>query len=154
MQKLFVDDTIRLDKFDLKGNFRNRYVHAPKPEAVLLDVNFFEKRNGVPITVERADYDMLKQAIAFDTELLEQSGIVDYSLIMGIPNSTSSGTIVLGIVDYLQLYNYKKMIESNMKKAGMIAGQLEPTVISPARYQTRFQKAINSFFIPRIEKYV
>ena len=152
MRKLFVDDSVALRKFDLKGNYRNRYVQNPKPGDVLLDVNFFEVYNGVPITVEKEDKELLKQATAFDTKLFEQSGIVDYSLILGIPKEDEeSGEIVLGIVDYLQLYNYRKMIESNVKQAGMIAGQLEPTVIGPTRYQLRFTKAMNRYFIAKLE---
>ena len=152
MKKLFVDTSVQLNKFDLKGNFRNRYVHSPKPGDVLLDVNFFETYNGVPLTVEKEDKELLRRATEFDTKLFEQSGIVDYSLILGIPKEgEESNEIVLGIVDYLQLYNYRKMIESNVKKAAMIAGQLEPTVIGPARYQLRFTKALNRYFIAKLD---
>ena len=51
------------------------------------------------------------------------------------------------IIDYLQLYNTKKMIESTMKKAGMVTGQAEPTVISPSKYGARFLQSLDRFFI-------
>jgi hypothetical protein len=39
------------------------------------------------------------------------------------------------------------MIESTRKKAGMVAGQSEPTVISPSKYGARFVQSLDKFFI-------
>jgi len=54
--------------------------------------------------------------------------------------------LLLGLIDFLQLYNVKKMIESNVKRAGMIAGQLEPTVIDPSGYRSRMLRAMDNYF--------
>ena len=52
--------------------------------------------------------------------------------------------VSVGIVDYLQQYNYKKVIESNVKK---VTSTLEPTVVDPKTYRQRFRAAIEKYFI-------
>jgi len=134
-------------KFDLKGNLRNRLVSAPKAGQVLLDRNYRLFTNGVPLPMEMPSKVNLLQALESDTGFLESSSVVDYSLLVGICASEDDPHIKAGLIDFLQLYNYKKMLESNVKKAGMIAGQLEPTVIDPSRYRARLMKAMNRYFL-------
>ena len=104
-------------------------------------------------------------ALESDTRFLEEQDVVDYSLLVGFPRALAGGAesetavvpepapgeaqdtaLRVGIIDYLQLYTVKKMIESNVKRAGMIAGQLEPTVIDPSGYRARMLKAMDKYF--------
>mmetsp|Transcript_15753 Transcript_15753/g.17834 ORF Transcript_15753/g.17834 Transcript_15753/m.17834 type:complete len:171 (+) Transcript_15753:278-790(+) len=165
MEKLYADDNdddgdhdenFKHFLFDLKGNLRNRYVASPTPESVLLDVNFFETMEGVPITLSESAKTDLLEAIEFDTLMLQQAGIVDYSLLVMVPKGCESNDddvikqIRIGIVDYLQLYNYRKIIESSVKRAAMLAGQLEPTVIDPQSYRKRFIKSMDRYFTGKL----
>ncbi|GBG33761.1 Phosphatidylinositol 4-phosphate 5-kinase 1 [Hondaea fermentalgiana] len=175
MENLFPPDAVFEAKFDLKGNFRNRLVAAPKKGEVLLDRNFRAYTNGVPLSMTPSAKRELRETIERDTEFLEHDEIVDYSLLLGIPArgprapedhwgmglggdddgnegvesgaEESAPVLQTGIIDFLQLYNYRKMIESNVKRAGMIAGQLEPTVIEPSNYRARLLRAVDRNFI-------
>ena len=113
--------------FDLKGNERNRYVKNPAPKQVLLDMNFWEVNEGVPLSVRAQSMEGIRAAVDADARFLASVGVVDYSMLVGI---SSGGRLRIGIIDFLQLYNYKKMIESVKGRNG--AGRLEPTVVDPA----------------------
>lgn len=126
-----------------------------KEQKVLLDVNFFEYFEGCPFILKSREVrDDLLEAIENDTQVLAKSGIVDYSLLLSVPvqgekrekqGSRDTKTVMsAGIVDYLQQYNYKKLIESNVKKA---TSTLEPTVVEPETYMKRFKKAMGSYFV-------
>ncbi len=162
VENLFCADTDLEAKFDLKGNLRNRLVAAPKPGEVLLDQNLRDFTGGLPVPLTRPAKETLILALESDTRFLEEQGVVDYSLLVGFPRALTGGAetddaeatsgealyagLRVGIIDYLQLYTVKKMIESNVKRAGMIAGQLEPTVIDPAGYRARMLKAMDRYF--------
>ena len=67
-------------------------------------------------------------------------------MLVGIDETNNE--LGVGIIDYLQLYNYKRMIESNVKKAGStITGQAEPTIIGPNKYRDRFICALDRYFV-------
>eukprot|EP00510_Aplanochytrium_minuta_P000446 CAMPEP_0184008540 /NCGR_PEP_ID=MMETSP0954-20121128/2038_1 /TAXON_ID=627963 /ORGANISM="Aplanochytrium sp, Strain PBS07" /LENGTH=989 /DNA_ID=CAMNT_0026287677 /DNA_START=524 /DNA_END=3493 /DNA_ORIENTATION=+ len=169
MEKLYdfaKDEDSDFVLFDLKGNIRNRYVSNPMPNSVLLDVNFLETTGGIPLTLTESSKKYLKTAIQFDTLMLQRAGIVDYSLLVcirkkiilpktiedtkkedGNQGKQDCYVLRIGIVDYLQLYNYKKIVESSVKRAAMLAGQLEPTVIEPSSYRNRFLRSMDQYFI-------
>jgi len=138
-------------KFDLKGNSRNRMVTNPKKGDVLLDCNFTLYTNGLPVPLMPQSKQDLVAALKSDTKFLEEQGIVDYSLLVGIPfrnteDENESPTIKLGLLDYLQFYTYLKAWESMGKKATMIAGLDEPTITDPATYRSRLLKSMDRYF--------
>ncbi|CAK9099379.1 1-phosphatidylinositol-3-phosphate 5-kinase FAB1A (Phosphatidylinositol 3-phosphate 5-kinase) (FYVE finger-containing phosphoinositide kinase) (PIKfyve) (Phosphatidylinositol 3-phosphate 5-kinase type III) (PIPkin-III) (Type III PIP kinase) (Protein FORMS APLOID AND BINUCLEATE CELLS 1A) [Durusdinium trenchii] len=168
MENLFLPEESYEVKFDLKGNLRNRLVAKPKPGEVLMDRNFQNYTNGLPLPLSEEAKALLVQAVQNDTEMLLSNDIVDYSMLLGIPKAApervkfddtneatasaenergGQGVIKLGLIDFLQEYNYKKMIESSVKRAGMLAGQLEPTVIDPGAYRSRFLRALDRYFV-------
>lgn len=51
----------------------------------------------------------------------------------------------MGIIDYLDLYTWKKIVEEVAKKA--IHPGNDPTIISPVNYRIRFLQAINQYFV-------
>jgi 1-phosphatidylinositol-3-phosphate 5-kinase len=126
--------------YDLKGNLRNRLMRNPEEGAVRLDANFFQEQRGVPLPLHPQAKETLASAVSNDAAFLASAGVVDYSLLVGVHEDS----ITAGIIDYLQLYNYKKMFESTVKKA---AGQAEPTVVSPRKYQARFVSSMDRYFL-------
>jgi len=134
-----------------------------------MDRNFRLFTGGFPLPLYASHKRLLMEALQSDLRFLEEQGLVDYSLLMGLPepipaetkpsranadtsrdgirkrasvsgnelsSDRDSGAVVkVGVIDFLQVYNLKKMVESNVKRAGMIAGQLEPTVIDPVKYR-------------------
>lgn len=53
---------------------------------MLLDINFFEVFEGRPLILSsEKEFSKLQQAAENDTAVLEQSGIVDYSLVVIAP---------------------------------------------------------------------
>ena len=127
--------------YDLKGNHaKSRFIRNPEPTSVKLDMNFFQDNDGVPLSLYPSSKNSLSQAVSNDASFLASVDVVDYSLLVGVKKTQ----IIAGIIDYLQLYNYKKMFESHVKKA---AGQAEPTVISPKKYQARFVLSTERYFI-------
>ena len=162
LENLFPTDDNSVARFDLKGNTRNRLVNNPKIGDVLMDRNFFEFTGGIPLPLHHDAKKLLSRAIDYDSKFFEDGGIVDYSVLIGIPSTgkqldsdagTSNGwneettpIIRLGMIDFFQQYNVKKMIESKVKQAGMIAGHLQPTVIDPAKYRSRMLRSVEKYF--------
>ena len=154
MENLFQEDFAV--KFDLKGTFnRNRQVMNPQKGAVLMDLNFREYMEGLPLTLTTESKQTLVKAIENDTHFLEACEIVDYSILVGVPKSapgeTKNPILKIGLIDFLQRYNYKKMIESNVKKAGMIAGADQPTG-KLSRFLSKYTHCTSSYWSIGISK--
>lgn len=148
--------------YDLKGTTEDRYVE-PGDGKVMKDSNFEDAWVGLP---ER-DADQIHRAVDADTAFLEEHGIMDYSLILGVydqagPNArnepaTYSGlevtedeeseakmepaTFRIGIVDILVEYSLKKKLAHVMKKT-TIGCCHEIDTEPPQRYRERFVDAM------------
>jgi 1-phosphatidylinositol-3-phosphate 5-kinase len=141
--------------YDLKGSSRNRYI---KPcddgttATVLLDGNFVDYTQGLPLGLLCEDYNNMFEAIKNDTAFLYSINIVDYSMIIGFGGDDEATTqyshMTLGIIDYLRQFDLIKRVESVSKSVAMIAGQLPPTIIEPGMYGKRFNEAIHRSFMP------
>jgi hypothetical protein len=56
--------------------------------------------------------------------------------------------------DYLRQYTWDKLVETQVKSLGMIAGKGSPTVIPPDSYKERFRWAMNSYFGVSLDRFV
>lgn len=131
--------------FDLKGA-AGRSRAAPGGASVLLDDNLAERAAAdAPLALSLASSGLLSGAVWRDTAFLASLGVMDYSLLAAV--APRSGSLVVGIVDYLRTYTWDKQLETVVKSVdvkSVLAGasQALPTVISPAQYARRFRKAM------------
>jgi len=137
------------NKFDLKGSTRGRYVEDENMERVFLDLNFLEYTDGFPLPLEDHSKHQLHKAIHNDTLFLSKSEIVDYSILCGICDDTNE--IVLGIIDYLRIYDLDKLMETGFKS--MAVWRPPPTVIRPEKYKRRFRSAMDKYFMAVPDRY-
>lgn len=116
---------------------------------VLWDQNFREWTQGKPMCLAPLDLQYLQAGIANDTLLLSNQSLVDYSLLLAVacsPQAGHSGTLALGIIDYLRPYTLDKRMETVVKSAlHHNAGQ--PTIIEPVDYARRFKGAMDTMFV-------
>lgn len=138
--------------FDLKGSHTNRKVNIssfPSPGMVLKDQNFLEI--GIKIDL-CGDKKFVNQLIE-DFEMLSQHKIMDYSIIVGIPVNDlkqsnqikMSPKIVIGIIDILQKYNFKKISEKSMKS--ILHNPKDISVADPETYLERIENFLSQVFI-------
>ena len=89
----------------------------------------------------------LTSEIICATLMLQNFGIMDYSLLIGIdfegtPFSTKSTIYYIGIIDYLQKYNSSKKLETTLKKFKGPGVSSVP----PIPYRERFLKLVKDIF--------
>eukprot|EP00439_Symbiodinium_sp_Y106_P037812 s1347_g4.t1 len=91
------------------------------------------------------DSDRLEHALTKDLELLQELGLVDYSLLMAYEEGEigKSGRIRLGIIDFLQPYTLDKKLESTVKK---LVQRHEPTIVAPDQYARRLYEFAHAAF--------
>lgn len=121
--------------FDLKGCTRHRRtltdssitaISQLSPEIVYKDLDFDQTVGKLPILPP--DRHRLRRQLGQDVALLERLAVMDYSLLVAIARSASvtgprvaqtsvAGTVVLvGVIDYLQQFNWKKKAELVWKR--------------------------------------
>ncbi|CAM9558075.1 unnamed protein product [Chrysoparadoxa australica] len=166
MQNLFCGRRITR-VFDLKGSARSRYVTViPDQEEsaaadgagymdvatsnqadkqVLLDGNLMELTGGQPLPLNEHSKAAFQTAILNDTLFLSIINIVDYSIVVGLDEDHH--TLVVGIIDFMRQYDIMKRVERMGKSVSMIAGQAEPTIVQPSLYRSRFQMAMDRYFV-------
>jgi len=88
------------------------------------------------------------EAIYRDSDFLRNHGVMDYSLLVGFDKQYSE--YVVGIIDYVRLFNWEKEIEFRVKKLGKT---IDPTIVHPQQYQKRFLEAIKEYFIEVPDKW-
>ncbi|KAK8809640.1 hypothetical protein WA158_000583 [Blastocystis sp. Blastoise] len=143
MENLFYRRHITV-KYDLKGSERNRY--AVNSSSTLLDTNIWRDRQGRSIAIRPSDIVHFVSSVLRDSSFLSSLNIVDYSLLIGIDEDTQE--LVMGIIDYLSSYEFKKEIEYNIKNLTCIVGDAQPTILPPEDYRTRFKNNICNYFTP------
>ena len=121
--------------FDLKGCTRHRRtltdssisdISQLSPEIVYKDLDFNQTIGNLALLPP--DSQRLRRQLGSDVALLERLAVMDYSLLVAIARSDSvsgprvartsvAGTVVLvGVIDYLQQFNWKKKAELVWKR--------------------------------------
>jgi 1-phosphatidylinositol-3-phosphate 5-kinase len=95
-----------------------------------------------PISMQYQMKRMLQIAINNDSLYLSKHSIIDYSLFVAI--NPIKKTVRVGIIDYIQNYTIKKVIESTFKS---VTSKQDPTIINPDAYKERFRTAMDMYFI-------
>ncbi|XP_055998370.1 1-phosphatidylinositol 3-phosphate 5-kinase-like isoform X3 [Ostrea edulis] len=146
IENLFYNRNIS-QTFDLKGSMRNRLVNTSRgqkseQEVVLLDENLLKLSVDSPLYVYPHSKTVLNRAIEKDSEFLANNFVMDYSLLVGIDEGKKE--LVIGIIDYIRTFTWDKKLEMLLKSRG----GLQPTVVSPDIYRTRFLDAMGRYFLP------
>ncbi|OQR76585.1 1-phosphatidylinositol 3-phosphate 5-kinase-like [Tropilaelaps mercedesae] len=142
MENLFYERNI-VQKFDLKGSERNRLVdNAVGDDVVLLDENFMRQMCDHPLYIRQHSKKVLMDAITNDSSFLAECKVMDYSLLVGI--DTERNEFVVGVIDYVRQFTWDKKAEMIVKSLPYMKS---PTVIWPADYKSRFQGAMNRYFL-------
>jgi len=168
-----------LEFFDIKGLGEHRSVDGNKTDGsnaenkgdaespeVRWDRGFLRKlgqlagnlQQSYPLSLRQQDYASLRKALDEDTQLLEELGLVDYSMFVALqlpsdrpssseqpdrPGSNECPKVRLGIIDYLQCYTLSKQAESNFKQ--LYKKTEATTILEPSLYRRRFR----DFFLDR-----
>lgn len=127
------------ETWDLKGSQRNRTTE--QTAAVRLDVDLVQERlrHGDFLFCAPEEKILLMDHLSRDTQLLSESGTMDYSLMASV--GTDGSNLYVGMIDYLHPYSSAKVLESKMK-SGLDTvfgyGRRDPTIIDPPSYAARF----------------
>ncbi|KAJ0235498.1 putative 1-phosphatidylinositol-3-phosphate 5-kinase FAB1D [Hirschfeldia incana] len=134
-------------QYDLKGALHARFTatSANGAEDVLLDQNFIDDMNKSPFYVSKTSKQNLQRAVYNDTVFLTNINVMDYSLLVGVDDE--SHELVCGIIDYLRQYTWDKQLETWVKSSLVVPKNVQPTVISPVDYKTRFRKFMKAHFL-------
>lgn len=146
MENLFYNrTTTRI--FDLKGSMRNRHVkQTGKENEVLLDENMIEYIYESPVFVREHSKKLLRGSLFNDTSFLCAMDVMDYSLVVGIDDS--SHKLYVGIIDWLRTFTWDKKVENWMKGNSLVVKKgKDPTIVTPKQYRTRFREAMNRYIL-------
>ncbi|KAL8277105.1 hypothetical protein RQP46_010533 [Phenoliferia psychrophenolica] len=97
---------------------------------------------------------LLRDALLNDSTFLAKCGNIDYSLLVGVNDTTHE--LVVGLIDIISVFNLAKMLENAGKTALKKATQADAdsvTVLPPADYALRFRQAMEKYFIAVPEKF-
>ncbi|KPA80902.1 putative phosphatidylinositol (35) kinase [Leptomonas pyrrhocoris] len=140
------------ETWDLKGSQRNRTTEHTA--AVRLDVDLVQERlrHGDFFFCAPEAKSLLMDHLSRDTQLLCDSGIMDYSLMASVGGEVDAkggGNLYVGMIDFLHPYSSAKVFESKMK-SGLDTvlgyGRRDPTIIDPSSYATRFMLWMDGYF--------
>nr|XP_027197388.1 1-phosphatidylinositol 3-phosphate 5-kinase-like [Dermatophagoides pteronyssinus] len=123
------------------NNNNNQTIKNTATSTVLLDENLRQISIAYPLYVHVHSKIFLMEAINRDSEFLKKHCVMDYSLLVGFDEEHNE--FVVGIIDYVRLFNWEKVLENRVKK---LANAIDPTVVHPSAYQKRFLDAINDYF--------
>lgn len=152
--------------FDMKGSSLDRKTLLDTfkdideiPRGVVYkDTDFLE--NVKSFSVYGEELAQIKEKIGKDTKMLEKNYIMDYSLLVLIEKvkslketiiekafvATHDNYIVfIGIIDFLQIYNLKKKLESKYKSFRS-SSNIGASAISPLLYRERFMTMLERIF--------
>ncbi|KAI3404415.2 hypothetical protein KGF56_002812 [Candida oxycetoniae] len=148
MENLFYNHkTTRI--FDLKGSMRNRHVQQTgKENEVLLDENMIEYIYESPVFVKEQSKKLLRGCLFNDTSFLSAMDVMDYSLVIGIDDTTKK--LYIGIIDWLRTFTWDKKVENWVKGNNLIGGGKkgkDPTIVTPKQYRIRFREAMERYIL-------
>lgn len=146
MENLFYNrTTTRI--FDLKGSMRNRHVkQTGKENEVLLDENMIEYIYESPVFVKEQLKKLLRGSLFNDTSFLSAMDVMDYSLVIGIDDS--SRKLYVGIIDWLRTFTWDKKVENWVKGKSLVSKRgKDPTIVTPKQYRIRFREAMDRYIL-------
>lgn len=142
--------------YDLKGSTIDRHCHDLLSNALGLTLKDQDFRdNPVEININHLEKSEIYGVIAQDCELLRDLGIMDYSLLLGFYDLSMQNvnsrycvrglageTYVLGIIDFFQLFDFRKATEKKFKS--LIKGNsTEISAVHPNLYCKRLLTFLN-----------
>lgn len=150
--------------FDLKGSIAGRRklkhhlartIEDIPAGTVCKDLDFLNIQSSFQI--KSADFSKLQRTLEADVGFLSVSRLMDYSLLVGVCRGVrleegyercgvqleSGYVLYIGIIDYLQRFNYRKRIETWGRT---IQGKRAPSCVSPSKYGRRFYAFMISIF--------
>jgi hypothetical protein len=129
------------------GAAHHHLLHDDAADAtpVLLDENFVEYTQAVPLAMQDLSKSFLSLAVFNDTLFLSNISVVDYSILVGVDERAH--TLTMGIIDYIRQYTWDKRLETGVKMAVGLGNKDMPTVISPQNYKLRFRRAMDRHFV-------
>lgn len=133
--------------FDLKGSMRNRHVQQTgKENEVLLDENMIEYIYESPVFVKEQLKKLLRGSLFNDTSFLSAMDVMDYSLVVGIDDSTQK--LCVGIIDWLRTFTWDKKVENWVKGSTLVGKKgKDPTIVTPKQYRIRFREAMDRYIL-------
>ncbi|CAG9314984.1 unnamed protein product [Blepharisma stoltei] len=164
MQNIFPLNSHKI-AFDLKGSRLDRQsikhsgVMSTKDligDCIYKDLDFLHTQKYVYLPYDDALF--LKQRIYDDVQLFSKLNIMDYSLLLGIAEdpvkdwryfmqaatSEYESGYIMGIIDYLQIYNKAKKFETFSKNLRIGIKKHEISSICSEEYRDRFLKFLDS----------
>ncbi|GJJ78516.1 1-phosphatidylinositol-3-phosphate 5-kinase [Entomortierella parvispora] len=161
MEHLFYNQKITRT-FDLKGiqdrhagskvstNNRAKGNNGGSGSTTLWDGDFIEGRYKALLLIHSHSKKIIRESLLNDTEFLSGANIMDYSLLVGVDDERKE--LVVGIVDFIGAYTWYKRIESKGKTT-LRGAKDNVTVLPPQQYMTRFQQAMEQYFIAVPDKW-
>jgi 1-phosphatidylinositol-4-phosphate 5-kinase len=170
MENLFtLNSECIMRKYDMKGSKHARKVMkgykdlGPKVDKIMKDLDFLEIDKSIDL--EPRIREEVLHMIDLDVSFFRSKLIIDYSIILAVidkklvspelleketannPHFLQSVTdpdkaYLLGIIDYFQLYDYKKAMERFFKRVSNCNPRLDTSSQPPKRYSERFLKFV------------
>jgi hypothetical protein len=149
-----------LYKFDLKGSFLGRKTKKlfEKKDATLKDIDYCElsnNRSDIKLSFFKNDINTIKKSLHSDLKILEKGNLMDYSFFICIcrnenidnnrllikermfKSKNKDIVYLLGIIDYLSIYNKRKIIENAIKNLFHKTDSF--SAVNQTKYRKRFQ---------------
>ena len=149
-----------LYKFDLKGSYIGRKTKNlfQKKDVTLKDIDYCElssNRSDIKLSFLKNDIIKIKKTFISDLKILEKGNLMDYSFFICIcrnenidnnrllikermfKSKNKDIVYLLGIIDYLSIYNKKKMIENAIKNLFHKTDSF--SAVNQTKYRKRFQ---------------
>lgn len=149
----------KIFEFDLKGSIVNRFVDTTDLKTLMKDVNFLRLNEKKNITkIRRQKSIEIMNTIRADCQFLERHNLLDYSLLLKVEKVDRKTTNLkatrnkiiswdkkyvyhIGIIDYLQRWNFTKQSESCFKRNFKYRSNKNlVSAINPKIYNQRFQE--------------
>lgn len=152
--------------FDMKGSSTDRKTLLSSfkdidemPRGVVYkDTDFLD--NIQSFSVYSEELLTIREKLAKDTKMLEKNYIMDYSLLVLVEKVKSlketliekafvatheNYVVFIGLIDFLQIYNLKKKLESKYKSFRS-SSNIAASAISPVPYRERFMLMVERIF--------
>ena len=149
-----------LYKFDLKGSYIGRKTKNlfQKKDVTLKDIDYCElssNRSDIKLSFLKNDIIKIKKTFISDLKILEKGNLMDYSFFICIcrnenidnnrllikermfKSKNKDIVYLLGIIDYLSIYNKRKMIENAIKNLFHKTDSF--SAVNQTKYRKRFQ---------------
>jgi len=146
MENIFADVKV-YRKFDLKGSLYNRETKSVK--SIGKDVDFL--KNVEKLNLIEEDAEALLRRVESDSAMLSSSGLMDYSLLVGVCEASSRSpsnysyrsrkegeAYIIALIDFLQEYNSSKWLEHFFKVNVLRVKHEEVSSVEPVFYRERF----------------